>query len=63
MSQPPSGTDLPTSDGAPGSLVPVPDEEKRVRFTMFSSRRKALLSDVVKSARGSFTTKPRRGAS
>lgn len=62
MTPQPNGTEASPDDDAQGRLVTVPDEEKRLRFSMFASRRKALLSDIVKSAKGGFTPRPRRGA-
>ena len=38
------------------------DDEKRQRFTAFASRRKRLLSEVVKSARASFSGGSRRSS-
>ena len=62
MTQPASGTgenaETARAD-ALNRLVPLPDDEKRLRFTAFGARRKELLSDAVRSSRGGVSGRGR----
>lgn len=61
MSPLPSGKDPgDTGADAPARFVPLPDEEKRVRFSMFAQKRQALLAETVRSSKGRFTPQPRK---